>query len=149
MESSSKASNRSCEGECTMRKTSSCLVICLFLFAGLNSTFGQSAPAVVGSDFAATVPVFIAPGGLATIFVQGLGSRILQPLIATTTPLPTSLGGISVSLKQTESPQGPIPVPLLAVFPVNACRTPVFQACGRLTGINVQIPFELVPSVKT
>jgi uncharacterized protein (TIGR03437 family) len=56
------------------------------------------------------------------------------------------LSGISVSLKQTESPQGPFAIPMLAVFPVSGCRTSIFQNCGKLTGINVQIPFELVPN---
>src|ERR1700687_1220749 len=129
-----------------MRNKSSYLILCVCLGAGLNATLGQMLPAVVGSDFTASVPIFIAPGGLTTTFVQGIGNKISQPLIATTVPLPTKLGGISVSLKQTASPQGPIAVPLLAVFPVNACRTPVFGPCGTLTGINLQVPFELVPN---
>jgi uncharacterized protein (TIGR03437 family) len=83
---------------------------------------------------------------LTTIFVQGIGTNISDPVMATTVPLPTKLGGISVFLKQTEAPQGPIPVPLLAVFPVNACRSPMFEPCGSLLGINLQIPFELAPN---
>src|SRR5579864_703196 len=118
--------------------------ICLAVY--LNPIFGQISPAVVGSGYTAPVPIFITPGGLTTIYVQGIGTKIFQPVVATTVPLPTKLGGISVSLKQTESPQGPIAVPLLAVFPVNACRTPVFEPCGTITGINLQIPFELVPT---
>jgi uncharacterized protein (TIGR03437 family) len=132
-----------------MRNKSSYLILCVCLGAGLNATLGQMPPAVVGSDFTATVPIFIAPGGLTTIFVQGIGSKIVQPVVAATVPLPTKLGGISVSLKQTESPQGPIAVPLLAVFPVNACRSLVFQPCSTITGINLQIPFELVPTSST
>jgi uncharacterized protein (TIGR03437 family) len=50
---------------------------------------------------------------------------------------------------QTEAPQGPLPVPILAVFPVPACRSSVFKDCGKLTGINVQIPFEFVPNPST
>lgn len=120
------------------------LIVCLA--SCLSLAFGQISPAVVGSDYTASVPIFIAPGGLTTIFVHGIGSKIVQPVVATTVPLPTKLGGISVSLKQTEAPQGPFPVPLLAVFPVNACRSPVFEPCGTITGINLQIPFELVPT---
>ncbi len=120
------------------------LIVCLA--SCLSLAFGQISPAVVGSDYTAPVPIFITPGGLTTIFVHGIGTKIVQPVVATTVPLPTKLGGISVSLKQTLSPQGPIAVPLLAVFPVNACRTPVFEPCGTITGINLQIPFELVPT---
>jgi uncharacterized protein (TIGR03437 family) len=107
---------------------------------------GQTTPAVVGSGYTTPVPIFITPGGLTTIFVHGIGTKIVQPVVATTVPLPTKLGGISVSLKQILPPQGPIAVPLLAVFPVNACQTPVFEPCGTITGINLQIPFELVPT---
>jgi len=120
------------------------LGICLVVYG--HPAFGQLSPAVVGSGYTALVPIFITPGGLTTVYVQGIGTKIVQPVVATTVPLPTKLGGISVSLKQTLSPQGPIPVPLLAVFPANACRTPVFEPCGTITGINLQIPFELVPT---
>lgn len=116
--------------------------------AGLSIAMGQaqSPAAVAGTGFSAPVPLVIAPGALTTIFVQGLGSGIVSPVFASGLPLPTKLSGISVSLRQTESPQGPLLVPILAIFPVPACRTAVFQDCGKLTGINVQIPFELVPN---
>jgi hypothetical protein len=115
---------------------------------GLLIGMGQAQPAaaVAGAGFNAPVPVFIAPGSLITIFVQGIGDGITAPVLASALPLPRKLNGISVSLKQTESPQGPFAIPMLAVFPVPGCRTSIFQNCGKLTGINVQIPFELVPN---
>jgi len=71
-----------------------------FCLAGYsNSAFGQTSPAVVGSGYTAPVPIFITPGGLTTIYVQGIGTKIVQPVVATTVPLPTKLGGISVSLE--------------------------------------------------
>lgn len=106
----------------------------------------QSSAAVAGTGYSAPVPIIIAPGALTTIYVQGLGSAIVSPVLAKALPLPTKLGGISVSLMQTAAPQGPLPVPILAIFPVAACRTSVFKDCGKLTGINVQIPFEFVPN---
>lgn len=106
----------------------------------------QPTAAVVGTGYGAPVPILIAPGALTTIYVQGIGSGITSPVFASGLPLPTKLRGISVSLRQFEDPQGPLLVPILAVFPVPACRTSIFPACGTLTGINVQIPFELVPT---
>ena len=107
----------------------------------------QSSAAVVGTGYSAPVPIIIAPGALTTIYVQGIGSAIVSPIFAKALPLPTKLGGISVSLVQTSAPQGPLPVPILAVFPVAQCRTTLlFKDCGKLTGINVQIPFEFVPN---
>ena len=114
----------------------------------LSISLGQTPPsaAVTGSAYSAPVPFAIAPGALTTIFVQGLGNGITGVVQASGLPLPTKLSGISVSLRQTESPQGPLPVPILAVFPVQECRTAVFPSCGKLTGINIQVPFELIPN---
>lgn len=127
------------------------LAVSVALLSALVSPLAsaQTRPAVVGSGFTAPTPVTISPGGLTTIFVQGIGSGISAPVIAPSGSLPTTLGGISVVLKQTQAPLGPIAVPILAVFPVAACRTSIFGSCGSLTGINVQIPFELVPNPST
>jgi uncharacterized protein (TIGR03437 family) len=105
----------------------------------------QQTAAIVGAAYSAPVPIIIAPGALTTIYVQGIGNTINAPVFASGLPLPAKLSGISVSLTQTTAPLGPIPVPILAIFPVPACRSAVFQSCGKLTGINVQIPFEMVP----
>ena len=121
----------------------------VFLATCCGFAMGQTAPSVVGSGYSPPVPIFIAPGGLTTIYVHGIGSEISQPVLAAATPLPTKLAGISISLLQTTAPSGPIPVPLLAVFPVSACRSPQFAPCGSVTGINLQIPFELVPNPST
>src|SRR5258708_1567229 len=102
----------------------------------------QVAPSVVGSDYAAPAPITIAPVGLTTIFVHGIGAKILAPVTANSKSLPTKLAGISVVLKQTVDPQGPLPVPLLAVFPVSTCQHREFENCGQIVAINVQIPFE-------
>ena len=36
-------------------------------------------------------------------------------------------------------------VPLLAVFPLYTCLKADEPGCGRLTGINLQMPFEMIP----
>lgn len=104
----------------------------------------QTNRAVVGSAFVAPTPISLAPGQLTTIFVQGIGTGLTQPVVATTLPLPTTLAGISVSLRQAVSPQGPFDVPLLAVFPIKTCRDPQADPCGTLTGVNLQVPWELI-----
>ena len=47
------------------------------------------------------------------------------------------------SLKQTLSPQGPIPVPLLAAYQFATGPTVQVSSCGRVTAITLQVPFEL------
>ena len=98
---------------------------------------------VIGAGFAAPLPVAVAPGEVVTIFVQGIGSRLTQAVVANGLPLPADLAGISVSLRQSASPQGPLAVPLLAVFPVRTCTSASLTGCPALTGITLQVPFEL------
>ncbi len=105
---------RNCEKFLKRKSMLQPLSICLA--CGLGVYLAQTAPTVAGSDYSAPVPIFIAPGGLTTIYVQGIGTTISQPIAATAVPLPTKLAGISVSLLQTESPKGPIPVPCWPCF---------------------------------
>jgi hypothetical protein len=53
------------------------------------------------------------------------------------------LGGVSASLAQAYPPER-VQVPLLAVFPYEACYT--FRNCTKFLAITVQIPYELVPN---
>ena len=117
------------------------LLLALLAFVGGHQASSQTSNTVVGAGFVKPAPIAVAPGELVTIFVHGVGAKVSDRVRAGSLPLPTTLAGISVSLKQTYSPQGPIPVPLLAVFPVSTCAN--LQPCGRLTGITIQIPFEL------
>ncbi len=121
-------------------------LVLLTLLALLNCVAGngQTSNVVVGSDPFLPVPLVAAPGEVTTIFVQGIGSQLRERVAATSLPLPTILAGISVSLTQRAAPQGPLPVPLFAVFPISACANPGIPSCGRLTAITLQIPFELV-----
>src|SRR5579871_538226 len=74
---------------------------------------------VNGASFAAGAPV--APGSIVSVFGQQLGST---PLSATKTPLPTTLGGVSVN--------------------VGGINAPLFY--GSSGQINAQVPFETPPS---
>jgi uncharacterized protein (TIGR03437 family) len=99
---------------------------------------------VVGAGYSAPAPLTVSPGQVLTIFASGVGTKLTQRVTASTEPLPTTLAGISVSLTQLVSPQGPIPVPLLAVYPFTTCRGRGLLPCSTLLGITLQVPFELV-----
>lgn len=123
----------------------------LCLLAVLTPVLGWAGNTVVGAGYVAPVPITVAPGELVTIFVQGVGASFTHPVAASALPLPTMLEGISVSLGQSVSPQGPIAVPLVAVFPVATCISTQLTGCAAVTGITLQIPFEMgvftVPSL--
>jgi len=103
----------------------------------------QPGNTVVGTGYSPPVPIPSTRGQLLTIYVHGVGAGLTGRIQAKSLPLPTSLAGISVSLQQALAPKGPFPVPLLAVYPVSSCPD-ASGPCGALTGIDLQIPFELV-----
>jgi uncharacterized protein (TIGR03437 family) len=86
----------------------------------------------------------VAPGQVITLYVRISGAPITKAILAAGTPLPTLLGGFSVSLKQTFIGE-PIAVPLIGIYPSDPCSG--VAPCTPLTAIMVQIPFELVPNV--
>src|SRR4051794_27574319 len=86
----------------------------------------------------------VAPGQVITLYVRTTGAPVAQPILAGTTPLPMSLGGFTVSLKQTFF-SDPIPVPLAGIYSTDPCNG--VASCTPLTAMMVQIPFELVPNV--
>ena len=122
----------------------------LLLLASAVSGFPQSAPVVTGAGYTLPAPVKVAPGQVLTIFVQGIGSGLTQPVRAPESTLPTSLAGISVTLEQgSDRPVGILDVrPVSTCAPLSAAGTGVFPQpvsnCGRLTAVTVQIPFDIV-----
>ncbi len=108
-----------------------------FLFAQTNT--------VVGGGHAGPAPVSVAPGEILTFFVDGLGISLTQPMRAPSGPLPTTLAGINVTLRQATD----TPVPIIEVRPVSTCPHTVTNGmipviCGGLIAITVQIPYEAV-----
>lgn len=61
----------------------------------------QTNNTIFGSGYSLPVPIPASPGDVINVFVQGVGSKLTQPVTASGTPLPTTLGGISVSLYQS------------------------------------------------
>jgi uncharacterized protein (TIGR03437 family) len=100
----------------------------------------QSNGVVVGAGYNLVAPVSVAPGQVITVFVTGVGN-VTQKITAGMPPLPLTLGGISAKVLQASTAT---PVPILAVFPFNACLAGAPPPpCGTVTGVTVQIPFEI------
>jgi uncharacterized protein (TIGR03437 family) len=107
------------------------------LAAQSNSGWGSPPPAAI-ANLGYTLPPAIlhgAPGQIVSLMVYGLAYKQAVPFVASALPLPTTLGGISVSLQQGNNT---FQVPLLSVQQV--CPT---TPCAPLTVVTIQIPFEV------
>jgi uncharacterized protein (TIGR03437 family) len=105
--------------------------------------FGQG-PTLVGTGYTDPSYILIAPGQITTLFVTGLKTTLPSaPIKATSFPLPSVLGGISVTLGQNG--QQPSPIPLLSIQQLTQCLngSGSCQSTG-VTAITAQIPFELL-----
>ena len=120
----------------------------------LRLASAQSALALVGSGYPQPVShLGFAPGQIVTI--QVVGMKAISPLLtvqrATTVPLPVTLAGISVALKQSvigHMFDSPVALPphsavLLSVGQSDLCGVAPIPAACLLTSIALQIPFEL------
>jgi len=96
---------------------------------------------VSGAGYQLPTPITVAPGQVITFFVQGIGLNLTGPVYASETPLPTTLAGISATLKQVNPDRAG---PVLAVQPISTCSGPPRTGCGRYTGVTVQLPFEML-----
>jgi hypothetical protein len=113
-------------------------------FACAEFVLAQSSAAVVGGGYNAFSPLSVAPGQVITIQATGVGN-VTQKVTASGLPLPKKLAGISALLMQGNTG---IPAPIMAVFPLKACPDGIPQLqCGSVTGITLQIPFELSPVI--
>lgn len=98
---------------------------------------------ITGAGYTPPLPIPAAPGQLVTLYVSGIGFPVSEPAFAPAGPLPTSLGGLFVTLVQTS---GSTPVPILQVNAVLSCSgVPHNAPCAQLTAITVQMPFGLQP----
>jgi hypothetical protein len=98
---------------------------------------------VVSAGYTPPVPLYAAPGQVVTLFVEGVGKSLTQPVRAPDGSWPNSLAGISVTLLQGTK----IIVPILEIRPIPTCSPPFgFEIpCGQITAITVQIPYGLIP----
>lgn len=117
----------------------------LYLVA-LSHAFGQTGSTLVGAGYGPPPVASIAPGQVLTLWVTGLKVISESPVSAATLPLPTELSGISVSLTQNDNRafSASFPVPLLSIEQTNGCSDSLAIPECIVTGITVQIPFELI-----
>lgn len=118
--------------------------VCAF-FMSLGLLFGQGMT-LVGSGYSNPTSIRVSPGQVIKLFVSGTKtvlpsqSRLQR---ATTVPLPKTLAGFSVSVRQGENTYA---APLFAVEQTPICTDANSSTsdCFR-TALTVQVPFEITP----
>ncbi len=119
----------------------------LVMVFGARVLAAQSGITVIGSGYINPSTVVIAPGQITTIFLSGVKSTwsLLSPYpTASGLPLPTTLAGFSVTLRQFKNVD-PIPVPILSAMPLTGgcpgvdLNVPVSAPCLRV-GLTIQVP---------
>ena len=101
----------------------------------------QAQAVVTGAGYATPSPTPAAPGQVITLFVRVPGKTPANPVTASP-PLPTTLAGFTVLLRQT-FPSSPVPVPILSAVDSQSCTILLPTACDTVSLITVQVPFEL------
>jgi uncharacterized protein (TIGR03437 family) len=106
------------------------------------AVLASAAPAQVtllGGGYGNPSAFTLAPGQVTTLFMTGLSLRFPSPVVAGSTPLPTTLGGISARFQQGPSTY------FFAIFSIQQtyrCATGTTNECYT-TGVTVQVPFEV------
>jgi hypothetical protein len=117
----------------------------LAILIGLSPLFGQGVT-LVGSGYSNPTSIRVSPGQITTLFVSGLDIDPTRPQNASTLPLPTSLAGISVTMKQSQSYAAPIlAVKQLSVCSVSGGAGPTAPPDCLVGAITIQVPYELSP----
>ena len=101
-------------------------------------------PAIIGGGYRDPSILSVAPGQLLTLFVAGMGKHLSSKPLTAIAPLPLTLGGITVTLRQNSAPTT-VSVPISAAVLTNTCQSLGNTPCtgSTLAAITVQIPFEL------
>jgi uncharacterized protein (TIGR03437 family) len=106
---------------------------------------------LAGSGYS-TPQIRVAPGQIVTLFVANTKSVAVNQR-ATSMPLPNSLAGFSVAIRQLGTVNATLPTGMLSVQQGSICGTAAGATGCSLTAITVQIPFEMVlqeePSLPT
>ena len=101
----------------------------------------QKSASVVGGGYEAPTPIKVSPGQIITFFVHGIAMQLTDPVAANSTPLPTSLAGISATFLQNFPS---VPVPILRLEPLATCFDTTRPGCAqRYVAVTVQIPYDI------
>jgi uncharacterized protein (TIGR03437 family) len=124
----------------------------LLAVCAARPVLGQAGITLTGAGYVNPTPIQVAPGQVVTFFLSGLKTVLPGPnrsVKATTLPLPTTLAGISATIRHEMFPPIP-PVPLFSVDQINTCTDAAATSpeC-LLTAVTVQIPFEIIPTGPT
>jgi hypothetical protein len=109
------------------------------LIVSLGFAFGQGMT-FVGLRNSPLPPIQVAPGQIVTLLVSNTKTVMTSGQRAITIPLPTSLAGFSVSIRDYT---GSHPTPILAVGQSLLCQTNRNSPDCLMTAVQIQIPFEL------
>jgi uncharacterized protein (TIGR03437 family) len=99
----------------------------------------------VGAGYSLPAPIDVAPGQVITLFVQVPG-KTASDAVTASAPLPTTLGGFSVLLRQSY-PSAPQSVPIASVADYQSCSPLAPTQCDVVSMVTVQIPFSLTPNI--
>lgn len=125
-----------------MRRVAGWVVLAVGSMAIPLPCHGQAV--VIGAGYAAPGATDAAPGQLLTIQARVPGKTPADPVVAKA-PLPSSLAGFSVVLRQT-FPSDPQTVPVLSAVDSQSCSIVAPLVCDTVSLITVQVPFELTPN---
>jgi uncharacterized protein (TIGR03437 family) len=116
----------------------------LYVIAILFPVALQTQTFPISAGYATPQPIDVSPGQVITIFAKIPGKQPTAGVTATA-PLPSTLGGFTVLLRQTFI--DPISIPILSVSHVQSCSNLMPPQCEVVSQITVQIPFELMPNI--
>src|SRR5260370_20797728 len=107
----------------------------------VSGAFAQSSgkqPVLAGAGYSFPVPLSVAPGQIITLFVESVDTQLTAPVRATGTPLPSSLGGVSVTYRQSSDR----PALILEVKPGSTffALPPSIGASAAIFVVTPQIP---------
>ncbi len=115
-----------------------------FVIAILFPVALQAQTFPISAGYATPQPIDVSPGQVITIFAKIPGKQPTTSVTANS-PLPNTLGGFTVVLRQTFL--DPISIPILSVSDVQSCSNLMPPQCEVVSQITVQIPFELMPNI--
>lgn len=113
----------------------------------LAAQSGASGGNVVAAGYQLPAYITAAPGQVLTVLVQGINAPP-STISAAAGQWPTVLAGITATLAgPTATGNVTVAVPIGSAFPFSNCALGGGSACGTMTGLTLQIPFEkwLVP----
>lgn len=98
-------------------------------------------PVIGGAGYSYPLPLAVAPGQLITLFIQGVNTQLTAPVRASSSSLPTSLAGISVTYHQGTD----VAAPILEVRPISTCPGLLtLSPCATILAVTAQMPFEML-----